>query len=260
MGVSGGCYPNRMANVVVRQQRLKMSVPFDIERWREHGLKLKNLGASLQWAIGDWLIAGEPYFTRQSGDPQRVYAEAASLTGYPPSALYNLVWLAGRFPAHSLRREEQLSYGHHKQLARASFTDKDIITLRDQAIANAWTIEELVFHIERYIEDKERARLARSPVAGPITATPGMDGTSTSVSPDKPDKPEKKVTVPIQFTKGERDFLKRLGKARGNIPASWVVRRIVQEYVIPNKDALLEEIEQSATKRKAEREAKKARK
>lgn len=98
-----------------------------------HGLTfLMGLGQSIQFMIGDLLIASEQKF-----------GEAASqiclATGYNYKTLANAQWVCEQIPVD--QRRPQLPFSHHK--AVAALTDKQREKLLDQAEKNRMTSTEL---------------------------------------------------------------------------------------------------------------------
>jgi hypothetical protein len=150
MGVSGGCYPNRMANDVLTQREETIAGPFDKAEWAAHGAKLMEIPKRFKWAIADWLVAGLPYLRGT------LYAEAEKITGIEREQLYNWAWVARRVPI-SLR-SEKLSWSHHQALSgNAKLKEAGLIVLRDRAIENNWPVQTLRDEIRWYLYDQEKA-------------------------------------------------------------------------------------------------------
>lgn len=100
--------------------------------WQAIGKVLKRIDSGIQWMLGDWMLYGE----RSWGS---MYQHIAKETGFEVGTLRNCVWLARRFEL-SLRRDN-LSYGHHKLVAKLS--DREAEKWLDTAEANGWSVAKL---------------------------------------------------------------------------------------------------------------------
>ena len=100
--------------------------------WADVGRKLAILDRATQWAIGDWLNYGELKYSD-------TYNQVADATGYKPSTLMNLKFVAGRFPVS--RRRENLSFAHHAEVAGLDAMEQDLWL--DSAAKEQWTVKRL---------------------------------------------------------------------------------------------------------------------
>lgn len=90
----------------------------DIDRrqWLKVGSTLGRLGRYSRWWVGDWLL----YANRRWGE---MYVEAAQITGYDYGTLRNLASVARKFTLS--RRRDNLSWGHHADLASLAPAEQD---------------------------------------------------------------------------------------------------------------------------------------
>lgn len=93
---------------------LPPDLPFD--EWREIGQTLQAVERSIQWLLGDWLRYGE----RQYGE---MYSQALDATDYTYQTLADAAWVAGKI--ESSRRKENLTFSHHKEVAKLEPEEQD---------------------------------------------------------------------------------------------------------------------------------------
>jgi len=79
------------------------------DEWVTAGEILKSLDKKLQWAIGDWWIAGKQTYG------ERAEAAARDIFGLEFQTLMNVGSVARKFPPS--RRREVLSFAHHAEVA-----------------------------------------------------------------------------------------------------------------------------------------------
>jgi len=94
----------------------KAANKLQLERWKQQGAALKAVDLSLrekefahQWAIADWMLAGEKAFTKK-----RAYDEAEKVTGMTRQTLQQFAHTAKRV----LTRVKGVSFGHHRLVAK----------------------------------------------------------------------------------------------------------------------------------------------
>jgi hypothetical protein len=104
-----------------------------VERWTDVGRALADIGGSLRWAIGDWLLFGEQ---REWGDK---YTDALALFDLDYASLKDCKWVAKSIELS--RRSRQLSWGHHREVAGLEPDDQD--RWLERAASNSWTAREL---------------------------------------------------------------------------------------------------------------------
>jgi len=104
-----------------------------VERWTDVGRALADIGQSLTWAIGDWLLYGEQ---QEWGDP---YTEAQTVFGLSIGYLRNCKWVAKSFEIS--RRRDNLSWAHHREVMGLEPDEQD--RWLDRASKNGWTTREL---------------------------------------------------------------------------------------------------------------------
>jgi hypothetical protein len=84
--------------------------------WIVEGRRIGAMGRASPWWVGDWLLYG----TARWGEK---YREAARVTGYDKKTLRNLRYVASRFELS--RRRDNLTWGHHAELAGIAPADQD---------------------------------------------------------------------------------------------------------------------------------------
>ena len=78
------------------------------EDWMAVGAGLKNVEQSIMFWIGDWLVYGEGHYGEQ-------WTQVTDVSQYSPKTISNAMWVAKKVPV--ARRREDLSYGHHVEVA-----------------------------------------------------------------------------------------------------------------------------------------------
>jgi len=112
--------------------RLDLSgVDLTFDQYEALGRMLGTLRDMSAWALGDWLIFGEGTY----GDK---YAQAAEATGRSKGTLADYLRVA-MFVSPARRREE-LSWSHHRQVAKLS--PKEQRAWLAKAVAQRWSVEE----------------------------------------------------------------------------------------------------------------------
>jgi N6-adenosine-specific RNA methylase IME4 len=116
-----------------------LELPEDLTEaeWRQVGDVLKSAERSLMWWIGDWLRFGEKRWGEK-------YAEAQERTGRAYQTLANAKSVAEAFPDFS-RRRENLSWGHHAEVAGRDDADE----LLDRAEREDISVRELRAEVSR---------------------------------------------------------------------------------------------------------------
>lgn len=88
----------------------------DLAEWVTAGRTLGALGRCSQWWLGDWIRYGNAKFGER-------YARAATITGYDPQTLMNMVYVASKFEIS--RRRENLSWSHHETVASLEWKEQE---------------------------------------------------------------------------------------------------------------------------------------
>ena len=86
------------------------------DRWEDIGGYLGLIARNNLWWIADWLAAGE----RKWGE---MYVQAIHVTGLSESRLQTIQSVGSRF--QSCRRRQDLSFGHHEEVASLKFSEED---------------------------------------------------------------------------------------------------------------------------------------
>ena len=105
------------------------------EEWKGMAARFGAAMSSAAFAIGDWLVYGEDHFRGQQRLPgfeektsprgkvsAEIYEEALRLTGLDRSTLCTYAYVARRVPPSM--RNEQLSWEHHKAVAKLEETEQ----------------------------------------------------------------------------------------------------------------------------------------
>jgi hypothetical protein len=100
--------------------------------WERLGRRVAEVADSSAWWVGDWLLFGERSYGRR-------YRAAVEATGLDYQTLRNYAWVASRFPVS--RRRDQLTFGHHAEVASLSEDDQD--TWLRRAALERWSRNEL---------------------------------------------------------------------------------------------------------------------
>jgi hypothetical protein len=117
--------------VHVTKTGLTFSRAVSIEDWTALGQKLKTMGGSIQWWIGDWLNYGEKTYGMK-------YFDAIATTGYDDGYLRNLSSVARNVDLS--HRCDNLSWTHHREVAALEpeqqthwleRAEKDSLSVRD---------------------------------------------------------------------------------------------------------------------------------
>lgn len=102
------------------------------EEWIAIGNTLQQVGASLNWWIGDWLNYGE----RQWGE---MYAQAIEVTGWEYQRLADAKYVSRQLQ-FSLRNEN-LKWSHHREVAALDSAEQ--AAWLERAAVNAWSVRQL---------------------------------------------------------------------------------------------------------------------
>jgi hypothetical protein len=98
--------------------------------WDRIGATLQRIGNAVMWWLGEWWRYGEHRYGGRE-------CQAAPL-GYKADTLIRAARVCERIPPEE--RDERLSFGHYVALARLESPPRGRI--RDQAIANDWTVRD----------------------------------------------------------------------------------------------------------------------
>lgn len=124
------------SKVTLTRTGLQIAADLSFEEWQAMAGRFGAAMSSAAFVIGDWLVYGEDHFRGQlrlpgfEGEPTapsrkvsaELYNEALRLTGLDRSTLANYAYVARSVPA-SLRNE-QLSWEHHKAVAKLEADDQ----------------------------------------------------------------------------------------------------------------------------------------
>ncbi len=93
------------------------------EEYELIGATLAKTKESVAWAIGDWIICGEKFFSER-------FSQMLDNVGLELHTIQNHKWCCSKFTAD--RRREELTYTHHYEVAGL-----DSILLQDQLLQRA---------------------------------------------------------------------------------------------------------------------------
>ena len=102
------------------------------EQWRQAGEQLSRVDVAVQWMIGDWWNAGEPYGSRVE-DAKRIFPHLSHQT------MRDYGWMADRFDVS--RRRDTLAFEIHRETA--ALPEQEAEKLLDQAQDSALTRREM---------------------------------------------------------------------------------------------------------------------
>jgi phage N-6-adenine-methyltransferase len=106
--------------------------PLSFDEWIAIGNTLQQVGASLNWWVGDWLNYGE----QRWGE---MYAQAEVTTGWDYQRLANAKWVASR--VHFSLRQENLKFSHHAEVA--SLSPEEQAAWLNRAEYESWSVRRL---------------------------------------------------------------------------------------------------------------------
>lgn len=89
-----------------------------LEQWRKRGESLAKAKNGNQWAIGDWILAGEKTFGKKEA-----YNKAELATGMTRATLQQFKYTAECFPIST--RVKNLFFGHHRLVAKEKTKSKE---------------------------------------------------------------------------------------------------------------------------------------
>lgn len=115
--------------------------PVTFAEWQDAGQRLYALGSWSQWALGDWVLAGEHAFGEMA-------AQAYDLTKRSYQSVANAASVCRRFPLS--RRRETVSFSHHAE----------VVALEPDAA-------------DRLLDDAERYQWPRETLRGEVRALKG---------------------------------------------------------------------------------------
>lgn len=136
------------------------------ETWLSALERVKYIGRSVQWWLGDLLNYGEQTYGEK-------YSQALESTDYQYGSLANIAYVAGRIePA---RRHVELSFTHHQEVAALPPVDQD--ELLANATIQRWSTKELR-------EAVRKKALCRAAIDYPQPATGELKVINTAILED----------------------------------------------------------------------------
>ncbi|WP_406120425.1 LmbU family transcriptional regulator [Streptomyces canus] len=146
------------------------NMPF--ARWLDVGRHLAGAASSSAWCLGDWLNYGEVSYNGR-------YREAIEQSSLDYQTLRNYAWVTRKFERH--RRRENLSFGHHAEVASLSEPEQNYWLQKAEDLA--WSRNGL----RRQIRASLNERADKPPVqktersTDPVTGAPSPEGLSPSI-------------------------------------------------------------------------------
>ena len=135
---------------------LELATPrLTLERWREIGAKIGTFATAINWAMGDWLLAGV-----ELGIPKsELYELASEITGRSFDTLSQCLRVAEAFPR--IDRVRGVNWTLHREALRVSPSRR--VPLLEEGKAAGWSREQLVVRINRIQGAESKAKtLARA--------------------------------------------------------------------------------------------------
>lgn len=117
---------------------LELPPDYSFEEWEQLGVALGRMERSVQWWVGDWIRFGESRFGEK-------YAQAMDATGKEYGTLATTVWVAEHIDTS--RRRENLSWGHHREVAALEPAEQD--RWLDEAEAEGMSVMDLRSAVKR---------------------------------------------------------------------------------------------------------------
>jgi hypothetical protein len=174
---------------------LRQQLPYD--KWLSIGRHLAITASSSAWCLGDWLIYGENFFNGR-------YRDAIEQTSLDYKTLRNYAWVARRFQLS--RRHEDLSFGHHAEVASLPEPEQDFWLRKAEAFG--WSRNAL----RREVQASLRERQHREPVAGCAeTDTTGQGATTTE-------------QLQVEVTADQMDVIRQAASRAGLTIDAWAAR------------------------------------
>jgi hypothetical protein len=132
--------PEFADRVTVNRTSLQISDDLSSDDWELLGRQLTEVGDSMAWWVGDWLVQGG----KRYGE---TYDKAVALLPLEQATLENYKYIAGAF--ESSRRRE-LSWGHHRVVA--AFGPEAADTWLQLAEEGGWSMRELRAQIRESLQ------------------------------------------------------------------------------------------------------------
>ncbi len=117
------------SKVTISPVGLEIAEDLDFDEWSGLASMIGNAARSVSFLIGDWLVYGQHTF--QDDDDHRPatavssdrYRAALAATGFDLSTLQNYAYVSRNIPIS--RRSEQLSWEHHRMIAKLPAPDQE---------------------------------------------------------------------------------------------------------------------------------------
>jgi N6-adenosine-specific RNA methylase IME4 len=110
-----------------------LPVGMKVEQWLACGAALNQIEGAVQWWVGDWWRFGEDRKDYGTGE------DTADQIGFAYQTCMDAAWVADRVPFS--RRRENLTFGHHKEVAAKSEREQE--QWLDRAEREQWSANEL---------------------------------------------------------------------------------------------------------------------
>ncbi len=143
-----GC--NDQDRILTTRVGLKIPAVLSYDRWEKAGLHIFQIADSSAWCLGDWLVYGQERYA----DRYRTGVQAA---GLDYQTLRNYAWVARHFELG--RRRENLSFGHHAEVASLPPAQADLWL--DRAEQHGWSRNQLRLRLRESRQGDRTAPLAR---------------------------------------------------------------------------------------------------
>ena len=152
-----------LRDTVSRDQPIGLDLPrqTSYQRWLSIGQQLAAGASSSAWCLGDWLVFGERQFEGR-------YRGAIEQTSLEYKTLRNYAWVARKFAP--CRRHDDLSFGHHAELAGLPEPEQDF-WLR-KAAALGWSRNVLRRELQGSLRERGEDQARSDYLAGPAGDDP----------------------------------------------------------------------------------------
>ncbi|WP_323136136.1 LmbU family transcriptional regulator [Streptomyces sp. NBC_01481] len=139
---------------------LKIPATLSYNRWEKAGLHIFQIADSSAWCLGDWLVYGQERYADR-------YQTGVQAAGLDYQTLRNYAWVARHFELW--RRRENLSFGHHAEVASLPAVEAD--GWLDRAEQQGWSRNQLRVHLRESRQGNLAATPARASL--PRISAPG---------------------------------------------------------------------------------------
>lgn len=194
-------------SLLIPRNGLQLPRQLSFDAWLEVGQRLSTVVNSSAWCLGDWLIYGEVCFTGR-------YREAIERTWLDYQTLRNYAWVARKIPLS--RRCEQLSFGHHAEVAALPEHEQDYWLRKAQELG--WSRNQIRHEIRESLRERNAdAEAGPDTEARPCPAGDGVAGGSESAVPPQ-------LTIRMTVTSDQLELFRQAASRNGYSVEDWALQ------------------------------------